>query len=83
MIVASHSQARLNERRESNLLTAWHQAVNPAEKGMSYLFWFDFLLIDFFLCNAADRIKHMGKQVIDSALNQRIKELHRQDSNSR
>lgn len=33
MIAASHSQARLNERRESNLLSAWHSAVNPAEKG--------------------------------------------------
>lgn len=33
MIAASHSQARLNERRESNLLSAWHNAVSPAEKG--------------------------------------------------
>jgi hypothetical protein len=34
MISASQSQARLNERRESNLLTAWHSVVNPAEKGL-------------------------------------------------
>ncbi|XP_059476387.1 myosin-IIIb-like isoform X1 [Neocloeon triangulifer] len=61
MIAASQSQARLNERRESNILSAWHSAL-PGDK--------------------TDRVKHIGKQVIDSALNQRIKELHRQDSNN-
>ncbi|KAF4520317.1 hypothetical protein B566_EDAN004377 [Ephemera danica] len=62
MLMTGNSQAYQNVRRESQVLGAWHNAINKQPEKV-------------------EKISRIGRQVIGTALEQRIRELSRQESN--